>query len=152
MRGCGMFEKDRLGVTIFFWTLFALSEFFVRESAVQWILLAASLLVSAVTGIARARIRRAAESWPAVSGSVEFTAVQPNPDGALASLFRPHVLHIAYSYRAEGERYSGFHQQAFRREADADGLASRLKGSTVMVRYNPRSPSQSALHPEPGSR
>jgi hypothetical protein len=80
-------------------------------------------------------------------GSVEFTSVLANQ--GRSKLLYPHVLHIAYSYVAAGDRYSGFYEQRCRREADADALASTLKARCFVVRYNPRRPDKSVAEVTP---
>jgi hypothetical protein len=142
-----MFEKDPLRLTAVAWTLYFLSDVFFPESWLPSVLLLASLVVSAAALISRVRTRRASQSWPSILGSVEFTSVLDNPQRTV--IFYPHVLHIAYSSMAEGQRYSGFYEQRFRREFDAETLAGTLKATGVMVRYNPRLPDQSVLHIEP---
>ena len=101
-------------------------------------------VLSAIVWVGRAAERRAATSWPAAPGHVEFAEVRENAEG-IEGMLRPHVLHLAYSYKALDERYSGFTERRFRRDADAQAALVRLKGSDVPVRYDPRNPETSLL-------
>jgi hypothetical protein len=142
-----MFEKNPFRLTAVAWALYVLCHVFFPESWLPSVLLLGSLAISAAALISRIRTRWASQHWPSILGSVEFISVLDNQERTV--IFYPHVLHIAYSYIAEGERYSGFYDQRFRREVDAETLAGTLKATGVMVRYNPRLPDQSVLHIEP---
>jgi len=41
--------------------------------------------------------------------------------------------------------YSGFEEKRYWREAQADVAHARIRGSSVMVRYNPRKPAESVM-------
>jgi hypothetical protein len=138
-----VFEKECTAAAVFMWVVGALSLFLVPQRWVHFVILGASLVVSAVAWLGRARLRTASQSWPTVAGRVEFTAVQQDGQGRT---FGPYTLHVAYSYQAAGERYSGFHEQNFRRETDAHAAAAKLRGSTIAVRYDPQSPETSTAH------
>ncbi len=135
-----MFEKSLSLAAIAWAGLFLLQEFDPHSQLLGPALLIC-ILISVVAAVRRLLVRRASQSWPSVLGSVEFTSVLDNR--GRSKLIYPYVLHIAYSYVAAGERYSGFHEQRYRSEADADALAGGLKGRGLMVRYNPGRPDQS---------
>jgi hypothetical protein len=143
-----MFEKE-LRFSAVAWAAFFLFREFFPQSPLIGIALLVCLLISAGAAISRFATKRASQSWPSVLGSVEFTSVLDNQ--GRSKLLYPHMLHIAYSYVAAGERYSGFYEQKFRRESDADALARRLKASGLMVRYNPRVPDKSLGEVMPGT-
>lgn len=141
-----MFEKDLRLAAVAWGVLFLLWEFLPGSPLLAPALLIC-LLISAGAAVSRVLTRRASQSWPSVLGSVEFTSVLANE--GRSKLLYPHVLHIAYSYVAAGDRYSGFYEQRCRREPDADALAGTLKTRGVMVRYNPRRPEKSLAEVTP---
>lgn len=141
-----MFEKD-LSLTAVAWGAWFVLREFSPESPLLGPALLICILISAGAAISRVLTRRASQSWPSVLGNVEFTSVLANP--GRSRLLYPNVLHIAYSYVAAGDRYSGFYEQRCRREADADILAGALKAKGIMVRYNPRRPDKSLAEVTP---
>jgi hypothetical protein len=68
-----------------------------------------------------------AASWPIVQGTVERVKVNVVSGQALGEL--------AYSYVAEGERYSGYCLLQFANEQDAWNSIDPLKGQPIWVRY-----------------
>ena len=89
----------------------------------------------------RRRKKQASESWAATTGRVESSEVKADAEGHV----KGYVLHIAYSYKAGDEWYSGFEEKPYWREAQADAAHARIRGSSVMVRYNPRKPAESVM-------
>jgi hypothetical protein len=53
------------------------------------------------------------------------------------------ILDTSYSYRVDGNWYSGFAEDRFATEAEADAAAAGVKHRPLTLRYNPRSPDQS---------
>jgi len=84
----------------------------------------------------RFRSMRAA-SWPMAQGTVERVTVNVFSGQALGE--------VAYSFVAEGGRYSGYCLLQFANEQDAWDTIDPLKGQSVLVRYKPRNPALSAL-------
>ena len=78
-----------------------------------------------------------AAGWPVAQGRVETVAVKTLSGQALGEL--------AYSYLAEGERYSGYLTRPFADEQDAWEFVDQLKGQSLLVRYKPGAPSISAI-------
>lgn len=76
-------------------------------------------------------------SWPMVQGNVESTTVNAFAEQSLAQL--------AYSYRVDGERYSGYFTQQFADEQDAWDYVRPLKEQPIFVRYRPTDPEVSAV-------
>jgi len=141
-------DKRRTIVAISVWVATAVAYFLIPESVRSegWralVILGAAAVAALVTWAADALVRRASQLWPMASGYVESSSVIVDPDrGALLPRF---LLDTAYSYVAAGERYSGSYQRHFWRESSADSLAKTLKGTQVIIRYNPRKPDQSVL-------
>lgn len=135
-----MFEKDLTLTAVSWGGFFFLCEFSPKSPLLGPVLLVC-ILISAVAAVSRLLTRRASQSWPTVLGAVEFTSVRANE--GRSKLIYPHVLHIAYSYVAAGDRYSGFYEERYRSEAEADASACSLKATGIMVHYNPRRPDQS---------
>ena len=52
--------------------------------------------------------------------------------------------------KAGDDWYSGFEEKRYWREAQADAAHARIRGSSVMVRYNPRKPEESVMEPIAG--
>ncbi len=76
-------------------------------------------------------------SWPIAEGSIESTTVSAFAEQSLAQ--------IAYSYRVEGERYSGYYARQFADEQDAWDYIGSLKQQPIFVRYRPADPAISAV-------
>ena len=138
-----MFEDQGSGITLGSVVVSAVTFIFRGADWGFWLTLVL-VLVSGIMWAAAALQRRAAVSWPAAPGHVEFAEVQEDAEW-IEGMLRPHVLHLAYSYKAQEERYTGFAEQRFRRDADAHAAFVRLKGSDVPVRYDPQNPEVSIL-------
>jgi hypothetical protein len=69
-----------------------------------------------------------AASWPIAQGMIETVSVKTVSGQALGEL--------AYSYVANGERYSGYFLLQFADEQDAWEAIDPLKGQTIFVRYH----------------
>jgi len=78
-----------------------------------------------------------AASWPIAQGTVECVNVNVVSGQALGEL--------AYSYLAEGERYSGYFLLQFANEQDAWDTINPLKGQPILVRYKLSNPDFSAV-------
>ena len=78
-----------------------------------------------------------AASWPMAQGTVERVNVNVVSGQALGEL--------AYSYVAEGERYSGYSLLQFASEQDAWNSIDPLKGQSILVRYKSSNPALSAV-------
>jgi hypothetical protein len=78
-----------------------------------------------------------AAGWATAQGSVESVKVSVVSGQALGEL--------AYSYVAEGERYSGYCFSQFANEQDAWDSIGAMKGQSVIIRYQPGHPAFSAL-------
>jgi hypothetical protein len=90
-------------------------------------------------------MKQASESWAATTGRVESSEVKAYAEGHAR-----YVLHIAHSYKAGDDWYSGFEEKRYWHEARADAAHARIRGSSVMVRYNPRKPEESVMQPIAG--
>lgn len=78
-----------------------------------------------------------AASWPMTQGKVETVKVSVVSGQALGEL--------AYSYPAEGERYSGYLFLQFAHEQDAWDTIDPMKGQPILVHYKPSNPAVSAV-------
>jgi len=78
-----------------------------------------------------------ASSWPGAQGTVERVNVNVVSGQALGEL--------AYSYVAEGERYSGYCLLQFANEQDAWDTIDPLKAQSILVRYKLSNPALSAV-------
>ena len=86
------------------------------------------------------RKRRASEAWAVASGTVESAAVRYQGDSILTQRW---LVDTTYSYRVNGDWHSGFATLRFGSEAEAGARASRLRHSSLMIRYNPNAPAES---------
>jgi len=84
--------------------------------------------------------RRASRSWQLATGTVESAKVRYEGDSVLTKRW---ILDTSYSYRVNGDWYSGFGEDRFETEEEADAAASGLKHRPLAIRYNPKSPDQS---------
>jgi len=75
--------------------------------------------------------------WPTAEGKVENVTVSTFSDQSLGE--------VAYSYVAEGERFSGYFSQQFADEQDAWDCLGPLKGQSIFLRYKPSNPKVSAV-------
>jgi hypothetical protein len=78
-----------------------------------------------------------AANWPMVQGDIESATVSAFAEQSLA--------HLGYSYRVEGERYSGYFVRQFADEQDAWDYIRPLKKQTIFIRYRPSNPGVSAV-------
>ena len=82
-----------------------------------------------------------AANWATADGSVTTTNVKviraDHNELALAEL--------GYSYRVDGEYYSGYYKRQFVDEQEAWTFADESQGKPVLVRYRPRKPQVSVL-------
>ena len=79
---------------------------------------------------------RAAQAWPVVDGTVEFNTVRTEGFGRSEH----DIPEVNYSYRVEGEYYSGAHVVSSEVE-----FAAFPKQSRVVVHYKPSNPAVSFL-------
>ena len=95
--------------------------------------------------------KRRANAWPVVSGHIEsINVTQPKPKtffGLTLSSNDSPVFQaaIAYSYRVDGNSYSGTKQREFAEEQEAWEYLRDLAGKTAEVHYNPSKPGTSYL-------
>ena len=135
-----MFERDDIGLGAVILIVYFLTRVFAEEwSGVA--VLTVSISVCLYRWLRRRRKKQASESWAATTGRVESSEVKADADGHV----KGYVLHIAYSYKAGDDWYSGFEEKRYWREAQADAAHARIRGSSVMVRYNPRKPEESVM-------
>lgn len=100
------------------------------------------LLIPAIAGAAwlvRELRSRAAQSWPVVEGTVEMHTVRVEGYGRSEH----EIAEVNYSYRVQGEFYSGAHVVGGESDFDAFPKLSR-----VFVHYKPSDPTVSFLDRE----
>ena len=78
-----------------------------------------------------------AANWPMVQGDIESATVTAFAEQSLAQL--------GYSYRVEGERYSGYFSRQFADEQDAWDYIRPLREQTIFIRYRPANPCVSTV-------
>ena len=140
-----MFERDDIGLGAVIVVAYLLARVFAEE----WtgvVVLTVSISAGLYRWFRRRRKKRTSESWAATTGRVEASEVKADAEGHA----KGYVLHIAYSYKAGDDWYSGFEEKRYWREAQADAAHARIRGSSVMVRYNPRRPDESVMQPIDG--
>lgn len=76
-------------------------------------------------------------SWPMIDARIESASVNTFAEQSVAEL--------AYSYRVDGERYSGYFTRQFADAQDAWSYVEPLKGQQIFVRYKPGDPSVSSV-------
>lgn len=134
-----MFERDDIGLG----AVILIVCFLTRVLAEQWTEVAVLTVISA--GIYRwlrqRRKKRASESWASTTGRIQAGEVKADAERHA----KGYVLHIAYSYKASNDWYSGFEEKRYWRDAQADAAHKRVRGSSVIVRYNPRKPEESVM-------
>jgi hypothetical protein len=79
---------------------------------------------------------RLAQSWPVVNGTVEYCLERIEGEGRN----QRDIAEVNYSYKVDGEFYSGAHEVA-----SAVDFVYFPKGSTVLVHHKPSDPSTSFL-------
>ena len=104
-------------------------------SARYWVYVAA-LTVTVGGWLLRELRSRAAQAWPRTDGTVESTTVRTEGFGRSER----DIAEVNYSYKVEGEYYSGAHVVGS--EADFDAFP---KQSRVIVHYKPSNPAVSFL-------
>ena len=140
-----MFERDDIGLGAVIFIVYFLTRVFAEDwTAVA--VLSVSILAGLYRWFRRSRKKRASESWATTTGRVESSEVKADAEGHV----KGYVLHIAYSYKAADDWYSGFEEKRYWRGAQADAAQSRIRGSSVMVRYNPHKPDESVMQPVAG--
>jgi hypothetical protein len=140
-----MFERDDVGLGAVVVTVYFLTRVF-AEDWTGIAVLTVSISVGVYRWLRRRRKKRASESWAAATGRVESSEVKADAEGHV----KGYVLHIAYSYKAGDDWYSGFEEKRYWREAQADAAQARIRGSSVIVQYNPRKPDESVMRTIPG--
>lgn len=76
---------------------------------------------------------RGGDSWPTTSGTIEVANVRE----VRTRSSHYFIVEMAYSYRINGEYYSGRFTKNFDSEAEAWDYAEAVKGHVAPVRYNP---------------
>jgi hypothetical protein len=135
-----MFERDDIGLGAVILTVYFLTRVFAEEWTAPAVL-TVTISAGLYRWLRRRRKKRASESWAATTGRVEHSEVKHDGEGHV----KGYVLHIAYSYKAGDDWYSGFEEKRYWREAQADAAHARIRGSSVTVRYNPRKPGESVM-------
>ena len=94
------------------------------------------------------RIRAA--NWPITQGVIENGDVSTIRS---QSRYFDHLENatatLGYSYRVNGEYYSGYHTETFNDEQKAWTYVDALRGQAVQVSYDPRKPDISILGRQP---
>lgn len=87
--------------------------------------------------------RKRARAWPVTMGQVESTAVRLEGSGTDRAR---HIGEVVYSYRVQGQSYSGRLCRGFVLEGRAKKwLGEYLTGRPVSIRYNPENVSDSMM-------
>ena len=105
-------------------------------TSVRFLVYVAELTAMAGGWLFRQVRSRAAQAWPMTDGTVESTTVRTEGFGRSAH----DIAEVNYSYRVEGEYYSGAHEVSGESEFDAFPKQSR-----VIVHYKPSNPAVSFL-------
>ena len=91
----------------------------------------------------RLKIRRS-HNWPAEAGRVEATDLRLESRGGTQSVF---VAAVKYSYSFEGSTYFGWLRRNYMlRDSAEKWLANFPDGRSLLVRRNPKTPSDSVLN------
>jgi|KBSSwiStaDraftv2_1062776.scaffolds.fasta_scaffold04433_15 hypothetical protein len=104
--------------------------------------LAIVVLYRVLVPILRARKDGTANAWPQTSGYAEHTCVTTIHVAGGGDQW---VGEVAYSYRAEGEYYTGLLQFPTTTEKQAERSIEGWKGLQLIVRYHPNKPSESHI-------
>jgi hypothetical protein len=88
-----------------------------------------------------------ANSWPSVTGQIESVDVNEPKGffGLKTSRSTTCFAEIAYSYRVDGNTYTGQNRREFGDEDEAWEFLRDLKDKAVAIQYNPRKPGASSL-------
>jgi hypothetical protein len=105
---------------------------------ILWLAVGVVSLVSGAVELAR---RRMAVNWPTTSGRVELAHARFEQNGRESYW----VGELGYSYKVEGERYSGYYYKTFRSEQRASDFVAGWNGVEVPVRYRKNHPETSLL-------
>jgi len=108
----------------------------VDDSSVHYWVFVAVLTSTAGGWLLRQLRSRGAQAWPIADGTVEFNTVRTEGFGRSEH----DVAEVNYSYRVEGEYYSGAHVVSSELE-----FAAFPKQSRVVVHYKPSNPAVSFL-------
>jgi hypothetical protein len=92
--------------------------------------------------VLRSRKDGAAKAWPQTTGYAEHTRATTISVGGRDNQW---VGEIAYSYRAEGEYYTGLLHFPATTEKQAERSIEGWKGLQLIVRYHPSRPSESHI-------
>lgn len=113
---------------------------------VVWVWLA-FLLAGAVKPMWRRIKSRLANSWPSVTGKIESVDVNEPKKflGMTTSQTPRYFAEITYSYRVDGNTYTGLNRREFGDQDEAWDFLRELKGKAVAVQCNPRKPGTSSL-------
>ena len=98
-------------------------------------------------------IRRVPQWWhrtrsafcPTIPGTIESGEVSTFRYRRVLLDVELATAQLAYSYRLEGDYYSGYYNETFDDEQKAWSYVDGLKGQVVQVSYNPRNPDVSVL-------
>jgi hypothetical protein len=110
------------------------------DQFVQWSPLVkegALFALSAAAGMSYWIRTRRAQSWPLTQGTLWQSNVRIQDKSWVGELI--------YSYKVEGEYYSGTHLLKARSEKKAEALVEAWKGRMLLVRYAPTQPDVSVL-------
>jgi hypothetical protein len=102
------------------------------------IALVVGLAVAGVQNWRKRRLEEAAENWPAVEATIQYTDVKGITDSTDFEAV------LTYSYFA-GKYRSGKYSAQFASEDDANSFAAQVKDKKVQIRYNPARPDKSLL-------
>lgn len=108
----------------------------IRDSSVDLVFGALSVGVLSAGWVLHQLRSRAAQSWPMTEGTVEFNTVRTEGFGRNER----DIAEVNYSYKVEGEYYSGAHVVSSEVE-----FAAFPKQSRVVVHYKPLNPAISFL-------
>src|SRR6266850_4688845 len=99
----------------------------------HWTLLvgAAAWLFGVLQNRWHAAQENAAMSWPSAMGIIEASEVCERESKSNTW----YEVELRYSYKVEGEYYSGRYKRKFDDEESADAFAKGMQGSPITVRY-----------------
>lgn len=103
-------------------------------------------LFRAITRLVKNWWRRSLEEealgWPRATGTVMDTRTERSEGGAP---WHDWSVRLIFSYVADGEYYSGDHLLPPESQGEADEIASRWRGRSLVVRYSPNDASRSVV-------
>lgn len=88
--------------------------------------------------------RSHSSNWPLTSATIEGGEIAIFK-GKNRNIF---AVTLSYSYRVDGQYYSGYHIQEFNSEPDAESYIETHKGRAADISYDPHKPEVSVLRPE----